>query len=128
MKRKIMLTGIYMLLLVISYGQSTKFAIESISNSEVSKISPYLDSQIEICILEEPDFVSKQEAIAQLSKFLKKVKPISFESFHQGSSKSNGSKYAVANLITQQGTYRVFVYSEEASGKQIIREIRIDKE
>lgn len=128
MVRKLLLLMIFSLSVSFAYSQVTKKAINALNESNVQQIVPHLDEQLELCILGEPDFVSKQEAVRELRQFLNMVKPESIASFHQGSSKSNDSKYGVANLVTQKGTYRVFIYTERDGNSQLIREIRIDKE
>jgi hypothetical protein len=49
------------------------------------------------------------------------------EAMHNGTSKDKTTQYKVVKMVSAQGTYRIFIYSEGEIRPQSVKEIRIDK-
>ena len=118
----------FVLFAIGTNAQITKKAINAIKNNNIETISSHMDSEVELCILGDTEFLSADEATSRLNSFIKSIQPKRLNSIHEGSSKNKGSKYGVANLESAKGVYRLFVFVEDVKNKQIIREIRIDRE
>lgn len=101
---------------------------KALSEGNVNALEQYLDSQIEISILEKENVYRKDEAVKVLKDFFLKNKPTSFSQVHQGASKGQDSQYCIGNLIANTGSFRVYIYLKIVNGKHLIQELRFDKE
>lgn len=105
-------------------AQSADQFFKAIGASDYASISSQLSDDIELCIKDVTDILSKEEALNSIKKFLGSHKPSKITPMHGGSSAKNNSKYKVAKLETSSGVFRVFVYME---GGKKIQEVRFDK-
>ncbi len=101
---------------------------KAISSGDADALSQYFDQSIEISILDDVDMYDKAEAVQTLKSFFAKNKPKSYSQMHQGTSKGKDSQYTIGNLVTASNSYRVYVYLKVESGKQLIQELRFDRE
>lgn len=93
-------------------AQNISSYFKDISKGDLSAISTKFSDEMEVCVYDTQEFMSKSEAIQAINNFLKDAKPISGAELHQGSSKSNSSQYRVGQLKTEKGNFRVFIYLE----------------
>lgn len=93
-------------------AQNISSYFKDIAKSDISSLSAKFSEEMEVCVDDEQEFMSKTEAIAAISKFLGDVKPFSGAELHHGSSKTNSSQYRVGQLKSTKGNYRVFIYIE----------------
>jgi len=107
---------------------ATSDITRSLNEGNTVGLSSFLDTQVEISMIDVEATVSKAEAIAQLKKFFLKNPVKSFTQAHQGNSKGNDSTYIIGNLNTQNGIFRVYIYVKLDAGKHYIQEIRFDKD
>ena len=70
--------------------------------------------KIDLDFLDEEKQLSKDECKSYLERFFNTHKPISFEKVHAGNS-NNGETYAIGNLKTSTGTYRVTYYTKQTN-------------
>jgi hypothetical protein len=110
------------------FQSATSDITRSLNEGNMVGLSSFLDTQVEISMLDIEATVSKAEAIAQLKKFFLKNPVKSFTQAHQGNSKGNESTYIIGNLNTQNGVFRVYIYVKLDAGKHYIQEIRFDKD
>lgn len=101
---------------------------KAISAGDAVALSQYFDSNIEISILDEVDVYNKAEAVKALKAFFSTNKPKSYNPMHKGTSKGADSQYSIGNLVTANSSYRVYVYLKMEGSKQLIQELRFDKE
>jgi len=101
---------------------------QAISKGDVETLSGFFDSQVEIAVLDDEDYYSKDEAKGVISRFFKQHQPKSFQEMHQGMSKGKDSTYCIGNLVSNSGTFRVYVYMKMGGDKPLIQELRFDKE
>lgn len=101
---------------------------KAISDGDAVALSQFFDQSIEISILDDVDVYDKSEAVKTLQSFFAKNKPKSYSQMHKGTSKGADSQYSIGNLVTASNSYRVYVYLKVEGGKQIIQELRFDKE
>lgn len=90
-------------------------------------VETFLKEKIDFCIFEDQQFLPKSVAMKKMKEFLDKNKPVSIEVMHNGNSKDKSSQYKVAKLVTSQGSFRIFIYSEGEIRSGSVKEIRIDK-
>ena len=101
---------------------------KAISAGDAVALSQYFDQSIEISILDDMDIYDKAQAVQTLKSFFVKNKVKSYSQMHQGTSKGQDSQYTIGNLVTASSSYRVYLYLKLQGGKQLIQELRFDKE
>lgn len=107
------------------FAQSQSDVFQHIKNKDIKQILSNADEFIDLCILDDQNIYSKDEASKVLVDFFKTSDPNSCEQVHSGTSRKAGSGYLLGKLIAQSGeAYRVFVYTNEENK---IIELRIDK-
>ena len=99
---------------------------EAIKANDISALSAYFESKLELTILEDEGTYSKAQAEQVVKDFLTKHKPTSFKLIHRGS--SGGSRFGIGELNTSKGIFRTYVYIKESGGKTIIQELRFLRE
>ena len=101
---------------------------EGISNAikagNATELSKYLNSTIEILLLQKEDFYKKNVAETILRDFFNEYKTKSFTIRHQGS--RNDAQYAIGNLQTEKGNFRVYFLLKTVGREQLIHQIRIE--
>ncbi|MCF8246095.1 MAG: DUF4783 domain-containing protein [Saprospiraceae bacterium] len=101
---------------------------KAISSGNADALGQYFDSSVEIAVLDKEETYTKAQAIQVMKDFFTKNKPSSFKQVHQGASKGQDSQYCIGNMTATSGTYRVYIYMKVSGTKQVIQELRFDKE
>lgn len=109
------------------FSQSATELLQAMKVSDMLTIEGFLQDKIEFCIYEDQQLLPKQAALKKFKTFLDAHKPNQIEVIHQGVSKDKSSQYKVVKMSTQQGVFRMFIYSEGDFKNRSVREIRIDK-
>ena len=89
-------------------------------------LSEYLNSTVEILLLDKEDFYSKSVAESILKDFFSRYHSRDFVIRHQGA--KNDAQYAIANLVTDKGSFRVYFLLKKVGGTPLIHQIRIEPE
>lgn len=117
--------------LVFFSAASTLDPYEDIANAirsgDAKSVARYFSSSVDLTLIGQEDVYSKAQAEQILKDFFNKNTPRSFSIIHRGESK-DGSKYAIGNLITSNGSYRVYYYFKVATKSVNIQELRFMKE
>ena len=108
-------------------GQGDVAFFNAIKNNDMEIVSNYLQNQLDFCIFDNQEYLSKKDATLKLNQFLSNYKIQSVEIIHQGASKGKTSQFKVAKMTTLKEIFRVFVYTTGNFGSQSVKEIRIDK-
>ncbi|MBC7885965.1 MAG: DUF4783 domain-containing protein [Saprospiraceae bacterium] len=107
-------------------GQSEALFFSALKNADVLTMETYLEDNIDFCLFEDQQIMSKKAAMTKLKAFLNNQTIQHVEVMHKGTSKDKSSQYKVAKMTTSKNTYRVFVYATGDIGAKSIKEIRID--
>ena len=91
-----------------------------------SEISKYMNSTVEILLLDKEDFYKKNIAETILSDFFTSHPVNDFTIRHQGS--RNDAQYAIGNLNTEKGEFRVYILLKKVDQELLIHIIRIESE
>jgi len=121
---------IYFVLLFISsltFGQTEANFFSALKSGDTASMEPYMEDNIDFCLFEDQQIMSKKAALSKFKSFLNNHKILSVEVIHKGTSKDKSSQYKVAKLTTSTDTFRVFVYASGEIGAKTVKEIRIDK-
>ncbi len=128
---KKMFSFLFISLLVVSAFSQDSVEIPSeismaLKSGDAGQLSNYLNDNVEMVILDKEGIYSKDQAKVILNDFFKKNPPRRFSLLHQGG--KTKSKYGIGNLETADETFRVYFLLKETNGKQIIHQLRIEKE
>ena len=101
---------------------------DAIKNQNVTELSKYFDTQVELTTPEKDGVYSKAEAISIMKSFFSTYKISSFTLRHQGSSKGKASEYAIGDMTASGSNFRVFIYLYEKDGQIFIQQLQFEKE
>jgi hypothetical protein len=96
----------------------------SIKAGNAAELSKYMNSTIELLLLDKEDFYKKNVAETILNDFFNEYKTIDFTVLHQGA--KNDAQYAIGNLKTVKGTFRVYFLLKKVGEVLLIHQIRIE--
>lgn len=130
MKRIIYRTLIFTFAFVFAglqlFAQIPDEVVLSLKTGNASTLSSYFNQNIEMVVLEQDDVYSKAQAQQIVTNFFNQYKAQGFSIIHQGG--KEGAKYAIGNLTTNQGTFRVYFLLKNDGGKAYIHQLRIEKQ
>jgi hypothetical protein len=91
-----------------------------------AELSKYLNSTVELTLLDKEDFYKKNVAEAILKDFFVSYPTKDFILSHQGA--KNDVQYAIGNLVTERGEFRVYFLLKKVGEDLLIHQIRIESE
>jgi hypothetical protein len=98
----------------------------AIKAGNAAELSKYMNSTIELLLLDKEDFYKKNVAEAILNDFFTEYKTKDFTIRHQGA--KNDAQYAIGNLKTEKGDFRVYFLLKKVDQEQLIQVIRIESD
>jgi hypothetical protein len=106
-------------------GQLNNEILLAMKSGNSKMLAKYFEANIELKIIEDEDIYSKTQAELILKDFFSKNKPAEFKIIHDG---GEGVKYAIGNLTTDNGNFRVTIMYRMVAEKPVIKTIRIEEE
>lgn len=102
--------------------------INSIRSANVPAIAKYFDKFVTITINSNQSVYSNTQGEMVLKDFFSKNTIKEFTVMQQGAtSGGNDAKYAIGNLATNNGSYRIYVVLKHKESIYILQEIRFEK-
>jgi hypothetical protein len=98
----------------------------AIKAGNASELSKYMNSTIELLLLDKEDFYKKNVAETILKDFFKEYQTRDFTILHQGA--KNDAQYAIGNLKTEKGDFRVYLLLKKVGQDLLIHVIRIESD
>jgi hypothetical protein len=98
----------------------------AIKDGNAAEMSKYMNSTIELLILDKEDFYKKNVAEAILKDFFTEYQTKDFTILHQGA--KNDAQYAIGNLKTTKGDFRVYFLLKKVDQELLIHQIRIESD
>ena len=95
------------------------------STGNSAKIAEYLNSTVELVILDKEDFYSKKVAETILKEFFDANQVSEFVIRHQGG--KDDASFAIGDLKTRNGSFRVYFLIKKINSKPLIHQLRIEK-
>ncbi len=124
---KLFIIGLFIATSAFALQQLFDEIAGSIRSGNAPSVAKYMNSNVDLTILNQEDVYSKAQAEVVLRDFFSKNPPKTFTIIHQGASKE-GAKYAIGNMETTNGTsFRVYIFLKQASGNLLIHELRFEK-
>lgn len=94
----------------------------AIRSGNVTQLSAYFDSRVDISLPEKSDTYSKTQAEMVIGDFFNVNEVQSFKITQQG--ESSGSTFCAGVLKTRSGNYRITLFFKLKGDKQLLQEIR----
>lgn len=121
----------FLLYLIVPFSASADI-FEDISRSlrtgNATLVAGFFAPSIDMAILSEENMYSKNQAEQVLKDFFSKNPPKSFSIIHRGSS-GEGALYAIGTYESSNGSvFRTYFFVKQGAGKNLIHEMRIERE
>jgi hypothetical protein len=124
--KKSFLVSIFILVGSSLFAQNEKAFFDHLINQDFDRAAAYFEPELNLCVLDFEDVVTKTEAVGKLRTFFAQNPPASYAIKHTGQSKGGQSNYYVVDLVTRQETYRLFAYFDKMGNQRKISELRIE--
>ena len=98
--------------------------ISSLKTGNSTTLSKYFNQNVELVVLENESVCSKSQAQQVINDFFGKYPPQKFTVIHQGG--KGDSNYAIGNLETQNGKFRVYFLIKTINQVSFIHQLRIE--
>ena len=98
----------------------------AIKAGNAAELSKYMNSTIELLLLDKEDFYKKNVAETILKDFFSEYQTKDFIIRHQGA--KNDAQYAIGNLKTEKGDFRVYFLLKKVDQELLIHQIRIESD
>lgn len=98
----------------------------AIKTGNAAELSKYMNSTIELLLLDKEDFYKKNVAETILKDFFTEYQAVDFTIRHQGA--KNDAQYAIGNLKTEKGDFRVYFLLKKIDQELLIHQIRIESD
>ncbi len=89
-----------------------------------AELSKYMNTTVELLLLDKEDFYKKNVAEIILKDFFRDYRTKDFIIRHQGA--KNEAQYAIGNLTTEKGNFRVYFLLKKVDQELLIHQIRIE--
>ncbi len=96
----------------------------AIKAGNAAELAKFMNPTIELLLLDKEDFYKKNVAETILKDFFKEYQTRDFTIRHQGA--KNDAQYAIGNLKTEKGSFRVYFLLKRVDNKLLIHQIRIE--
>ena len=107
-------------------GEIPQAIIEALKTGNTTQLSGYFNSSIELAIPGKEQICSSQQAEQIVKDFFAKHVPSNFVILHKGG--KEGTQYAIGNLSTSAGSFRVTLLIKLRDNKPFIHQLRFEKE
>lgn len=124
--KHILLSIVLTMTVLVSSAQIPDDIITSIKTGNSAKLSSFFNENVELVVLENENVLSKSHAQQVVSEFFKKNTPQKFSIIHQGG--KGDSNYAIGNLETINGKFRVYFLIKTINQVSFIHQLRIEKQ
>ena len=98
----------------------------ALKTGNAAELSKYMNSTIELLLLDKEDFYKKNVAETILKDFFAEYHAKDFTIRHQGA--KNDAQYAIGNLKTEKGDFRVYFLLKKVDQELLIHQIRIESD
>ncbi len=97
----------------------------ALKTGNAKTLASYFHNSLDLTIQKTEGTYSKAQAEQMIQNFFTSHKPVNYKTNHNGSS-SDGSKYVIGRLDTQNGSFRVYLLFKNIGGKELIQTLRFE--
>ena len=108
------------------YNDIPDVIINAIKEGNAGELAKYFNNNVELALSDIDDMYSKNQAELIIRDFFKKNPPTGFDILHKGGKET--SRYAIGNLTTSNGKFRITILIKIQEDKSLINQLRIEKE
>jgi hypothetical protein len=129
-KKKVLLPILVMIYLFIAtsqvFAQVPDEVVLSLQTGNAKVLASYFNQNVELVILDNDNIYSKAQAEQIVSNFFSRYQPTRFTELHNRG--KEGAHLVIGTLTTKQETFRVYFLMKKTGGKDIIHQLRIEKQ
>lgn len=96
----------------------------ALKTGNATELCKYMNPTVDLVLIETEDFYKKNVAETILKDFFKEYPAKDFTIRHQGA--KNDAEYAIGNLETEKGNFRVYFLLKKVGQESLIHQIRIE--
>lgn len=100
--------------------------VYSIKTGNSKELAKYFNVSVDLAILDKEEVYSNQQAEQIIKSFFATHTPKNFTLLHEGG--KDGSKYAIGNLSTSNGMFRLYFLLKVKNNISLIHQLRIELE
>ena len=114
----------FMALILVSYRSFDNMdaVVTAIRTGNVSRLSPFFDSRVDISLPDKSDTYSRTQAEMVIGDFFSNNTVQNFKVTQQG--ESGGTFFCTGLLITRSGNFRTTMFFKQKGDKHYLEEIR----
>ena len=119
--------AVILILSAVSLQEQVKIPAEislALKTGNAAELAKHMNSTVELLLLEKEDFYKKNIAETILRDFFNSHQAKDFIIRHQGA--KNDAQYAIGNLKTENGDFRVYFLLKKVGQDLLIHQIRIE--
>ncbi len=96
----------------------------ALKTGNATELCKYMNMTVDLVLMENEDFYKKNVAETILKDFFNEYRAKDFTIRHQGA--KNDAEYAIGNLETEKGNFRVYFLLKKVGQESLIHQIRIE--
>lgn len=108
------------------YNEIPDAIITALKEGNATELAKYFSDNIELALADKDDIYSKNQAKLIIEDFFTENPPKGFNILHKGGKET--SRYAIGNLLTPGGEFRITILLKIKDNKTYINQLRIEKE
>lgn len=119
--------AVILILSSVSLQEQVKIPAEislALKTGNATELAKHMNSTVELLLLEKEDFYKKNIAETIIRDFFNSHQAKDFIIRHQGA--KNDAQYAIGNLKTENGDFRVYFLLKKVGQDLLIHQIRIE--
>jgi len=109
-----------------SFAGPQEDILAAMKSGDASKLSEYFDNNVDLKILEKENIFSKSQAKVIMKEFFTNNHVTNMVVNHEGGPEN--ARFAICNLTTTNGAFRVYYLLKNKDGKLLIQKFRIEKD
>lgn len=124
--KRIFLSLFMVFVFALTYAQNDipSDVISALGNGDAARLSPFLNSNVELVVAKTNDVLSRQQTTGILTDFFKKNKVSTFSVLHNGNRES--ASFLIGTLSTANGNFRVYILMRKSGNQTLIQQLRIE--
>lgn len=124
--KRIFLSLLMVFVFALTYAQNDipSDVISALGNGDAARLSPFLNSNVELVVAKTNDVLSRQQTTGILTDFFKKNKVSTFSVLHNGNRES--ASFLIGTLSTANGNFRVYILMRKSGNQTLIQQLRIE--